>query len=78
MIGNSTVGKFVVSRLNQLGTQVQSDLTAQQTAITNDAKALESQRATLSQEQLGQRANALKVASADFQASRRRPAPARR
>lgn len=48
-IGSSTVGKYVQTRLGQISTQVQSELTAEQTQISNDAKALDAKRATLDQ-----------------------------
>lgn len=48
-IGSSTVGKYVQTRLGQISTQVQSELTAEQTQISNDAKALDAKRSTLDQ-----------------------------
>lgn len=48
-IGNSTVGKYVQTRLGQIGTQVQSEVNGEQTAIQNDAKALDAKRSTLDQ-----------------------------
>ncbi|HLK25589.1 MAG TPA: OmpH family outer membrane protein [Caulobacteraceae bacterium] len=59
LLGTSTVGKFVSSRLQQLGQQVEAELNAQNSSLQNDAKALEAQRATLSQQQLQERAAAL-------------------
>lgn len=47
--GQSTVGKYVQSRLQQIATQVQAELTAEQTSIMTDAKALDGQKATLDQ-----------------------------
>lgn len=60
-IGASTVGKFVNTRLQQLVAQVNAELNAEKTAIDNDAKALDGQRATLDQNTLEQRAAALQV-----------------
>lgn len=60
-IGASTVGKSVNTRLQQLVAQVNAELNAEKTAIDNDAKALEGQRATLDQNTLEQRASALQV-----------------
>lgn len=48
-IGGSTVGKYVQTRLGQIGTTAQSELTAEQTAISNEAKALDAQKATMDQ-----------------------------
>lgn len=60
-IGASTVGKFVNTRLQQLVAQVNAELNAEKTALDNDAKALDGQRATLDQNTFEQRAAALQV-----------------
>ncbi len=60
-IGGSTVGKYVQTRLQQIGTTVQSELTAEQTAITNEAKTLDAQKATLDQSAFDQKAAALQL-----------------
>lgn len=60
-IGGSTVGKFVQTRLAQIGTQVQSELSAEQTAITTEAKALDAQRGTLDQAAIDQKTSALQL-----------------
>jgi outer membrane protein len=60
-IGNSTVGKYVQTRLQQLLQQTNAELNGEKTGIDNDAKALEGQRATLDQNTLEQRAAALQV-----------------
>ena len=60
-IGGSTVGKYVQTRLGQIGTTAQSELTAEQTAISNEAKALDAKKATLAQDALEQQASALQV-----------------
>lgn len=60
-IGSSTVGKYVNTRLQQLVAQVNAELNAEKTALDNDAKALDGQRATLDQNTFEQRAAALQV-----------------
>jgi outer membrane protein len=60
-IGGSTVGKFVGTRLQQIGSQVQAELTSEKTQLDNDAKALDGQRGTLDQNTFEQRAAALQV-----------------
>jgi outer membrane protein len=66
-IGASTVGKYVNTRLQQLVGQVNAELSAERTAIDNDAKTLEGQRATLDQNALEQRAAALQVRANSLQ-----------
>lgn len=60
-IAGSTVGKYANTRLQQIGQQVNAELTAEQTAIQNDDKALGTQRATLDANTFEQRAAALQV-----------------
>ena len=60
-VGASTVGKYVDSRLQQIGAQVNAELNGEKTSLENDAQALESQRATLDQNTFEQRASALQV-----------------
>lgn len=60
-VGESTVGKYVNTRLQQLVAQVNAELNGEKTTLDNDAKALEGQRATLDQNTLEQRAAALQV-----------------
>ena len=60
-IGTSSVGKYVGTRMEQIITQVNSELNAEKTAIDNEAKALDGQRATLDQNTYEQRAAALQV-----------------
>jgi outer membrane protein len=67
LIAGSTVGKAVVERLNQLGQQVQSELSAQQTSLQNDAKALNEAKASLSSDQFNARATALAGRERDFE-----------
>jgi Skp family chaperone for outer membrane proteins len=66
-IGTSTVGKYVQTRLQQIATQVQSELKAEETGIQNEAKTLDGQRATLDQNTLETRASALQVKANAFQ-----------
>jgi outer membrane protein len=60
-IASSTVGKYVQSRLQQIATQVQAELRAEETAIQNDAKALEGQRASLDANTFESRGSAIQV-----------------
>lgn len=66
-IGGSTVGKYVSTRMDQIITQVNSELNAEKTAIDNDAKALDGQRATLDANTFEQRAAALQVRANSLQ-----------
>jgi len=66
-IGSSTVGKYVQTRLQQIATQVQAELKAEDTAIQTEAKTLEGQRATLDQNTFETRASALQVKANAFQ-----------
>jgi outer membrane protein len=61
VIGGSTVGKYVNTRLQQIGSQVQAELTGEKNGIESEAKALEGQRATLDQNTFEQRVAALQV-----------------
>ena len=55
-IGTSTVGKFVIQRIQTITAQVNAELNAEKNAIETDGKALEGQRASLAQEQFEQKA----------------------
>lgn len=66
-IGTSTVGKYVSTRMEQIITQVNSELNAEKTAIDNEAKSLDGQRATLDQNTYEQRAAALQVRANSLQ-----------
>jgi len=66
-MGTSTVGKYVDSRLQQIVTQVQAELNAEKTAIDNEAKTLDSQRATLAPDVMEKRASDLQVRANAFQ-----------
>jgi outer membrane protein len=60
-IGGSTVGRHVDTRMQQIVQQVNAELNGERTAIENEGKSLESQRATLDRTALEQRASALQV-----------------
>ncbi|MCR5880463.1 OmpH family outer membrane protein [Phenylobacterium sp. J367] len=60
-IGGSTVGKYVDTRMQQIVQQVNAELNGERTAIENEGKTLEGQRATLDRTTLEQRASALQV-----------------
>jgi len=66
-VGTSTVGKYVTTRLNELGGQVNAELQAEQSQLQTDAKALEAQRATLTQAQLQAKGEPLQARAAAFQ-----------
>jgi outer membrane protein len=54
-IGASTVGKYVNTRLQQLGAQVKAELTSEQSGIETEGKALQAQQASLDKATLDQR-----------------------
>jgi len=60
-IGSSTVGKYVQTRLQQISQQVQTELTAEQTVLQNEAKALDAQKASLDQGSFDQKNASLQV-----------------
>lgn len=60
-IGTSSVGKYVSTRMEQIITQVNSELNAEKTGIDNEAKTLDGQRSTVDQNTYEQRAAALQV-----------------
>ena len=60
-IGDSTVGKFVFTRLQQLTQQASAEVSAEETALNTDAKALDGQRGTLDQNTFETRASAIQV-----------------
>jgi len=66
-IGGSTVGKYVQTRVQQIATQVQSELKAEDTSLNTEAKALDAQRTTLDQSTLEKRAADLQVRANAFQ-----------
>lgn len=66
-ITGSTVGKYVQTRLQQIATQVQAELKAEDAALQNEAKTLEGQRASLDQKTFETRATALQAKANTFQ-----------
>ena len=58
-VGGSAVGKYVVSRLQQIQAQAQAELQAEQTQLQADIKAYGAQRATLSSDVQQQRERGL-------------------
>lgn len=60
-VGSSQVGKAVDARLKTIIQQVNAELTAERTALDNEAKALDAKKATLAQDALEQQASALQV-----------------
>ena len=60
-VGASTVGKYVDTRLGQIGAQVNAELSGEKNAIDTEARTLEGQRASMDQNTFEQRAAALQV-----------------
>ncbi len=58
-IGTSAVGKYVVTRLQQIQSQAQAELQGEETALQNDAKTYGTQRASLSTDVQAQREKGL-------------------
>jgi Skp family chaperone for outer membrane proteins len=67
VLGGSAVGKFVINRLGQLKAQVDAELNGAGSSLQADAKALETQRSTLSADQYGQKVAALQSRDRDLQ-----------
>jgi Skp family chaperone for outer membrane proteins len=61
ILGGSAVGKFVITRLQQLKSQVDAEINSEGTALQTDAKTLQGQRASLSNDQYEQKIGALQV-----------------
>jgi len=61
VIGQSMVGAYIRTRLDQIVTQVRAELNPEDAAIATDAKALESQRAALDAATLQSRGQALQA-----------------
>ena len=66
-LATSTAGKAASTRLQQLTAQVQAELQPEQTSLQTDAKAFESQRATLPADQVQSRGQALQQRLSAFQ-----------
>jgi outer membrane protein len=65
-IAKSTVGQYVNTRLQQIVTQVRAELQPEETAISNDAKALDAARPTLDQATFQSRGQALQTRADAF------------
>jgi len=61
ILGGSAVGKYVITRLQQLKSQVDAEINSQATSLQTDDKALQAQRASLSSDQYQQKMGALQV-----------------
>ncbi|MGZ3376316.1 MAG: OmpH family outer membrane protein [Phenylobacterium sp.] len=66
-MGLSKVGQAADARMKQIIAQTNAELTSEQTAINNDAKALDSQRPTLDQTTFEQRGAALQIRAGALQ-----------
>lgn len=60
-VGASTVGKYVTSRLQQIGAQVNAELSGERTSIETEARTLEGQRSGMDQATFEQRAGGLQT-----------------
>jgi outer membrane protein len=60
-VADSTAGRNVSSRLNELATQVKAELEAEQTSIQNDGQTLEAQKSSLSAQTYQSRGEALQA-----------------
>jgi outer membrane protein len=67
LVGASTLGKYVQTRMTQLSNQVNAELTGEQTALQTDAKALDAKKATLQPAQYQQQGQALQVRARELQ-----------
>ncbi|MBL8770163.1 MAG: OmpH family outer membrane protein [Phenylobacterium sp.] len=66
VLANSTVGKYVQTRMQQLAAQVNAELQSEGTAIDNEAKQIDAQRASIDQNTFEQRAAAVQVKANAF------------
>ncbi len=67
VIGASTVGKYVTTRMGQLSNQVNAELGGEQTSLQNDAKALDAKKTTLQPAQYQTQGQALQVRAQSLQ-----------
>lgn len=65
-VASSTVGQHVNTRMQQIISQVNAELTAERTAIENEGKTLEGQRASMDQATLQRRATELQGKASAF------------
>ena len=66
-VATSDLGKYVDGRLQQIVTQVNSELNAEKAAIETEARAIDAARATLTPEAVASRGEALQVRANAFQ-----------
>jgi outer membrane protein len=67
LVGGSTVGKYISTRMGQLGNQVNAELSGEQTTLQADAKKLDGNKATLQPAQYQQQGQALQQRAAALQ-----------
>jgi Skp family chaperone for outer membrane proteins len=67
LVGSSTVGKFISTRMGQLSGQVQAELGGEQSGLQAEAKTLDGQKATLQPSQFQQQAQSLQQREAALQ-----------
>jgi Skp family chaperone for outer membrane proteins len=67
VVFTSTVGKYVATRLQQLNSTAQAELTASASALQADGKAFDAARSGLSQEQQQQRGSALQARATELE-----------
>jgi Skp family chaperone for outer membrane proteins len=67
LIGSSTVGKYISTRMTQLSTQVNAELGGEQNTLQADAKKLDATRATLQPAQLQTQGQALQQRASALQ-----------
>jgi len=66
-VSDSTVGKYINTRMGQIVAQVNAELNTEKTAIDNEAKTLEGQRASLDQATLQKRVTDLNTRAGNLQ-----------
>jgi Skp family chaperone for outer membrane proteins len=66
-IGASTVGKYVATRLQQIGAQVNAELTGENAQLETDAKSLDARRGTLDQSTFEKQAADIQVRNSALQ-----------
>jgi Skp family chaperone for outer membrane proteins len=67
LVGSSTVGKYISTRMGQLGNQVNAELSGEQTTLQADAKKLDASKATLQPAQYQTQGQALQQRAAALQ-----------
>jgi outer membrane protein len=66
-VGTSTVGKYIGTRLQQIGSQANAELTGENAQLETDAKALDARRATLDQASLEKQAADIQIRNSALQ-----------